>query len=192
MATTANIKKGLCINYNNDIYKIIDFLHVKPGKGSAFVRTKLKSLTNGKIIENTFSSGHKIKEVYIQNHKYQYLYNDNDGFYFMNHNDFSQIYLKKKLVHNSQWLKPGENVIITINTENESPLCIELPPNVILKIIEGESYTKGNTISNNPMKYVILETGARILVPLFIQTGEKIKIDTSSGTYIERVERIKK
>lgn len=187
MTNTSNIKKGLCINYNNDIYKIIDFLHVKPGKGSAFIRTKLKSLTNGKIIENTFPSKHKIKQVYIQTNKYQYLYNDSHGFYFMNNDDFSQIYLQKKLVINPQWLKPGGEAIISINTENECPINMELPPHVILKIINSELHTKGNTISNNPMKYVILETGARILVPLFIQTGEKIKIDTISGTYIERI-----
>lgn len=189
MATTASIKKGLCINYNNDIYKIIDFLHVKPGKGSAFIRTKLKSITNGKIIDNTFTSGHKIKQVYIKSDKYQYLYNDYNGFHFMKKNDFSQIYLNKELVHKPQWLKTGENVIISINIENEYPISLELPLHVILKINEAESYPKGNTISNNPMKYVILETGARILVPLFIQIGEKIKIDTNSGTYIERVKK---
>ena len=96
MATTSDIRKGLCINYNNDIYKIIEFLHVKPGKGPAFVRTKLKSLTNGKVIDNTFSAGHKIDDVRVETRKFQFLYSDGETFHFMNIEDYNQIELNKK------------------------------------------------------------------------------------------------
>lgn len=185
MITTSNIKKGLCINYANDIYKIIEFLHVKPGKGSAFVRTKLKSLTNRKVIDNTFPVGYKLDEVRVETRKYQYLYEDNNGFHFMNNNDFSQIYLDKKLVSNSQWMKSGEDVTIIIKIDGELPLSVELPSTVILEIIESEYGVKGNT-TNSPTKYAIVETGARILVPLFVEVGEKIKVNTESGSYIER------
>jgi len=102
MATTSDIRKGLCIIFNNDTYKIIEFLHVKPGKGPAFVRTKLKSLTNGKVLDNTFSAGHKIEEVRVETRNYQYLYEDDNGFHFMNNDDFSQVYLNKDLIDNSQ------------------------------------------------------------------------------------------
>lgn len=186
MANTSDIRKGLCINYNNGTYKIVDFLHVKPGKGSAFVRTKLKSLTNGKVIDHTFPVGYKIEEIRIETRKYQYLYEDENGFYFMNNNDFSQIYLNKSLINNSQWMKAGEDVIITIQEKDEVPLSVELPPSVTLQIVETESGVKGNT-ATSATKSAIVETGARIFVPLFIEVGEKIKVDTQSGTYIERV-----
>ena len=102
MATTSDIRKGLCIRHNNDIYKIIDFLHVKPGKGPAFVRTKLKSVTNGKVLENTFSAGHKIEDIRVETHKYQFLYNDNDEYHFMNVDDYNQISLNKTLMDNAE------------------------------------------------------------------------------------------
>ena len=184
----SDIRKGLCIDYSNDIYKIIEFLHVKPGKGPAFVRTKLKSLTNGKVIDNTFSAGHKIEEVRVETRKYQYLYEDDNGFHFMNNEDFSQLYLNKNLIDNSQWMKAGEDVMIILKAEDETPLAVELPASVILEVIEAEPGVKGNT-ATNATKNAIVETGARILVPLFIEEGEKIKIDTDSGTYIERVKQ---
>ena len=112
MATTSDIRKGLCIRYNNDIYKIIDFLHVKPGKGPAFVRTKLKSVTNGKVLENTFSAGHKIEDIRVETHKYQFLYNDNDEYHFMNVDDYNQISLNKTIIDNAELMKEGEMVSI--------------------------------------------------------------------------------
>jgi len=186
MATTADIKKGLCINYSNDIFKIIEFLHVKPGKGPAFVRTKLKSLTNGKVIDNTFSGGHKIDEVRVETRKYQYLYEDDNGFHFMNNDDFSQLYLDKNLIDNSKFMKAGEEVTIVLKAEDETPLTVDLPASVILEIIEAEPGVKGNT-ATNATKNAIVETGARVLVPLFIEAGEKVRIDTETGSYLERV-----
>lgn len=181
-----DIKKGLCINFNDDIYKVIEFLHVKPGKGPAFVRTKLKSLTSGKVVDNTFSAGSKIEDVRVITRKYQYLYDDDHGFHFMNNDDFSQIYIDKNLIENAQFMKAGEEVMIILKEEDETPLSAELPASVIMEVIEAEPGVKGNT-ATNALKNAIIETGAKVLVPLFIEAGEKIKINTDDGSYIERV-----
>ncbi|MDR1877520.1 MAG: elongation factor P [Flavobacteriaceae bacterium] len=186
MAGMGDIKKGFCINFNDDIYKVIEFLHVKPGKGPAFVRTKLKSLTSGKVVDNTFSAGSKVEEVKVITRKYQYLYDDDHGFHFMNNDDFSQIYIDKNLIENAQFMKPGEEVMIILKEDDETPLSAELPASVIMEIIEAEPGVKGNT-ATNALKNAVIETGARILVPLFIEAGEKIKINTDDGSYIERV-----
>jgi len=186
MATTSDIRKGLCIEFSNDIYKVVEFLHVKPGKGPAFVRTKLKSITNGKVVDNTFSAGHKIEEVKVITRKFQYLYDDDNGFHFMNNDDFSQIYINKDLIENSQFMKTGEEVTIILKESDETPLSAEIPTTVILEVVEAEPGVKGNT-ATNAMKNAIVETGARVLVPLFIDAGEKIKINTEDGNYIERI-----
>ena len=186
MATTSDIRKGLCIRYNNDIYKIIDFLHVKPGKGPAFVRTKLKSVTNGKVLENTFSAGHKIEDIRVETHKYQFLYNDNDEYHFMNVDDYNQISLNKTILDNAELMKEGEMVSISINTEDNTPLSAEMPASVILEIKHTEPGLKGNT-ATNATKPATLETGAIVNVPLFINEGDKVKIDTEKGQYLERI-----
>jgi len=186
MATTSDIRNGLCIKYNHDIYKVIEFLHVKPGKGPAFIRTKLKSVTNGKVVDNTFSAGHKIDEVKVVTNKYQYLYNDADFYHFMDTEDFSQIQLKETALDNPGLLKEGEVVTILINTEDNMPLSVEMPASVILEVISTEPGVKGNT-ATNATKPATVETGAVINVPLFINEGDKIKIETDKGTYKERV-----
>tara|TARA_S200000501_G_scaffold234307_1_gene219800 strand:+ start:7141 stop:7704 length:564 start_codon:yes stop_codon:yes gene_type:complete len=186
MASTSDIRKGLCIKYNHDIYKIIEFLHVKPGKGPAFVRTKLKSVTNGKVLDNTFPSGHKIEEVKIVTNQYQFLYNDTDHFHFMNNDDFNQITIEKNKIEYPDLLKEGENVNIIINMEDNNPLSVDMPLNVILEVTQTEPGVKGNT-ATNATKPATLETGASINVPLFINEGDKVKIDTEKGQYIERI-----
>lgn len=186
MATTADIKKGLCIEYSNDIYKVVEFLHVKPGKGPAFVRTKLKSVTNGKVIDNTFSAGHKIDEVKVITRKFQYLYDDENGFHFMNNDDFSQLYLNKEMIENAQFMKAGEEVTIILKESDETPLSAEIPPTVILEVTEADPGVKGNT-ATNALKNAYVETGARVMVPLFIEPGDKIRVNTEDGSYIERV-----
>ena len=186
MATTSDIRKGLCIKYNHDIYKIIEFLHVKPGKGPAFVRTKLKSVTNGKVIDNTFPSGHKIEEVKVVTNQYQYLYKDSDYFHFMNNDDYNQITIDKNKIDYPDLLKEGENVTIIINTEDNSPLSVDMPLSVVLEVTHTEPGVKGNT-ATNATKPATLETGATINVPLFINEGDKVKIDTEKGQYIERI-----
>ena len=186
MATTSDIRKGLCIKFNNDIYKIIEFLHVKPGKGPAFVRTKLKSVTTGKVIDNTFSSGHKIEEIRVETHKYQYLYNDGDQYHFMNSDDYNQISIEKTILDSPELLKEGEMVSISINTEDNMPLSADMPASVVLEITHTEPGIRGNT-ATNATKPATVETGASVNVPLFINEGDKIKVETEKGQYIERV-----
>lgn len=185
MANTSDIRKGLCIRYNNDIYKIIEFLHVKPGKGPAFVRTKLRSITNGKVLENTFSAGHKIEDVRVETRSYQYLYSEGTTYHFMNMDDYNQISLQESTLDTPELLKEGEIVTIIFNAEDSLPLSVDMPAHVILQITETEPGLKGNT-ATNATKPATVETGARVNVPLFINEGDKIKIDTSTGSYMER------
>ncbi|MCH3882245.1 MULTISPECIES: elongation factor P [Tenacibaculum] len=186
MATTSDIKNGLCMRYNNDIYKVVEFLHVKPGKGPAFVRTKLKSVTNGKVIDNTFPSGRKIDDVRVETHKFQYLYNEGETFHFMNQQDYSQITLEKAALDAPELMKEGEIVTIIINAEDEMPLSVEMPASVILEVTSTEPGVKGNT-ATNATKPATVETGASVNVPLFINEGDKIKVETTKGTYQERI-----
>ena len=185
MATTSDIRKGLCIKYSNDIFKIIEFLHVKPGKGPAFVRTKLKSVTTGKVIDNTFSAGHKIEDIRVETQKYQYLYNEGDQFHFMNTDDYNQISIDKNILETPDLLKEGELVSISINTEDGMPLSADMPASVILEVTHTEPGVKGNT-ATNATKPATMETGASVNVPLFINEGDKIKVDTVKGNYKER------
>ena len=186
MANTSDIRNGLCIRYNHDIFKIIEFLHVKPGKGPAFVRTKLKSVTTGKVIDNTFSAGHKIEDVRVETHKFQYLYPEGDQFHFMNVEDYNQITINKAAIENPGLMKEGEVVTVIINSEDEMPLSVEMPASVILEVTATEPGIKGNT-ATNATKPATVETGASVMVPLFINEGDKIKIETAKGTYKERV-----
>ncbi|WP_224490513.1 elongation factor P [Robertkochia flava] len=186
MASTSDIRKGLCIRYNNDIYKIIEFLHVKPGKGPAFVRTKLKSVTTGKVLDNTFSAGHKIEDVRVETRSYQFLYAEGNTFHFMNTDDYNQITLEKDSLDSPDLLKEGEVVTILFNTEDSMPLSVEMPAHVILEVTHTEPGVKGNT-ATNATKPATVETGASVNVPLFINEGDKIKVETDKGTYMERV-----
>ena len=186
MASTSDIRKGLCIKHSNDIYKIIEFLHVKPGKGPAFVRTKLKSVTTGKVIDNTFPSGHKIEDIRVETNKYQFLYSDSEEYHFMNTDDYNQIIVNKKNIDSPNFLKESEMVTISINTEDGMPLSVDMPASVILDVTHTEPGVKGNT-ATNATKPATLETGAKINVPLFINEGDKIKVETEKGTYLERI-----
>lgn len=186
MASTADIRNGLCIKFNNDIYKITEFLHVKPGKGPAFVRTKMKSLTNGKVLDNTFSAGHKIETVRVETHNFQYLYAEGDEFHFMNTESYEQISLNKNVLDAPDLLKEGTSVMVQINTETDLPLSVDMPASIVLEVTYTEPGLKGNT-ATNATKPAKVETGASVNVPLFINEGDKIKIDTASGSYMERV-----
>ena len=186
MASTSDFRNGLCIKFNNDLWQIIEFQHVKPGKGPAFVRTKLKNLTNGKRLDNTFTSGVKIDIVRIENRNYQFLYPDGDSYHFMNIENFEQIFLDKNLINSPQFLKEGDNVNILFHAEEERALICELKPSVVLEITYTEPGIKGDT-PTNAMKHATVETGAEINVPLFINIGDKVKIDSKTGAYSERV-----
>ena len=188
MATTSDIKNGLCMNYNHDVYKVIEFLHVKPGKGPAFVRTKLKSLTNGKVIDNTFPSGHKLDVVRVERRTYQFLYKTGDDFNFMNTETYDQVVIQGKTIDNGDLLKDGEMVEILFHAENETPLTIDLPQYVTLEVTYSEPGARGNT-STNVTKPATVETGAQIKVPIFINEGDIVKVDTKTKAYVERVKK---
>lgn len=185
MATTADIKNGLTIEFNGKLYQVVYFQHVKPGKGSAFVRTKLKSLENGRVIENTFNSGVKIDVVRIERRPFQFLYKDDMGYNFMNMETFEQISLSESLIDGVEFLKEGQEVEVVLHAETETPLTCELPPFVIFEVTYTEPGLKGDT-STNALKSATIETGTTVMVPLFIEIGEKIKVDTRTKEYVER------
>ena len=187
MATTADFKNGMCLEYNGKLYTIVQFQHVKPGKGGAFVRTKLRNLENGKVIENTFTAGVKVNQVRIERRPYQFLYKDDMGYHFMHKETFEQISLNKELVDNNDLMKEGQNVEMMVHAENETVLTCELPPFVELEVTYTEPGLRGDTASSTALKQATIETGATINVPLFINIGEKIRIDTRTREYYERV-----
>lgn len=187
MATTADFKNGMTIEYNDQLFQIVSFQHVKPGKGPAFVRTKLKNLKNGRTIENTFTSGVKINVVRIERRPYQYLYRDEAGFNFMHAETFEQVTILPDLVENADLMKEGLVVEINYHADTETPLTVEMPPFVELEISSTIAGEKGNTASSNALKPATLETGAEIMVPMFVNEGDIIKIDTRDRSYSERV-----
>ncbi len=188
MATTADIRNGLCIEFNNDIFQVIDFQHVKPGKGAAFVRTKLRSLTTGRVLDNTFPSGHKIDDVRVERRKYQYLYQDDLGYHFMNTETYDQVMLDPAMIPNPGLLKEGSEVDVLFHAEKEIPLTMEMPQYIILEVTYTEPGVRGDTATNT-LKPATVETGAEVRVPLFINEGDLVKIDTSTGAYMERVKQ---
>lgn len=186
MASTADIKNGLCLEYNGGLWQVIEFLHVKPGKGPAFVRTKLKNIQSGKVVDNTFPSGTKLTTARIERRHYQYLYKDDTGYNFMNTETFEQVSLSQELVKGSDFLKEGDTVETLVHAETGEYLTVELPQFVTLEVTYTEPGVKGNT-ATNASKPATLETGAEINVPIFINQGEKIKVDTANKCYVERV-----
>lgn len=186
MATTADFKNGLCLEYNHDLFAIVEFQHVKPGKGPAFVRTKLKSITTGKVIENTFSAGHKVVTARIERRPHQYLYHDEMGYHLMDSSTFEQTFVPEGAIENAQLMKEGQLVDVLYHAEKEEVVGCELPQFVELVVTYAEPGLKGDT-ATNATKPATLETGAEIQVPLFINEGDKIKIETASNSYSERV-----
>ena len=166
MATTADIKNGLFLEYNGDLWTIVNFQHVKPGKGPAFVRTKLKSLTTGKVVDNTFNSGVKIDIANIERRPYTFLYKDDQGFNFMHQETFEQISIAENLISQSKLIKEGQYVEVMYHVDTETPLTCELPPIIDLLVTYSEPGMKGDTASSNVTKPATLETGAVIQVPL--------------------------
>ena len=186
MATTQDFKNGLCIEFNGDLYSIFEFQHVKPGKGPAFVRTRLKNLKTGKVIPNTFTAGVKIDIARVERRPYQFLYKDESGYNFMNTETFEQMNLEEKMVPQANLMKDGQNVDMLIHAETDTILSVELPAFVELRVTYTEPGLKGDT-TNSPMKPAEVETGATIKVPLFIENDELIRVDTRSYEYYERV-----
>jgi elongation factor P len=171
---------------NNDIFTIVEFQHVKPGKGAAFVRTKMKGLTSGKTLEKTFNAGEKVETARVEKRPHQFLYKDDFGYNFMDTNTFEQISIEEKLIDRYDLLKDGQLVDILIHDETETPLSVELPPFVELMITYTEPGIKGDT-ATNATKPATLETGAIVMVPLFVEQDIMIKVDTRDKSYSERV-----
>lgn len=186
MATTADFKNGIVIDYNGELYTIVEFQHVKPGKGGAFVRTKLKNLATGKVIPNTFNAGVKINIARVERRPFQYLYKDDAGYVFMNTDTYDQLHIDENLINAPQFLKEGQTADIIFHADTETPLTCELPPFVDLEITYSEPGLRGDTATNT-LKQATVETGAIVYVPLFVNTGERIRVDTRNGEYSERV-----
>jgi len=167
-------------------YFIVEFLHVKPGKGGAFVRTKLKNVTTGRVIDKTFTAGVKVNEVRIERRPFQFLYNDDMGYHFMNTETFEQVSIPAEQIEGVDFLKEGDIVEAQVHADTDTILTAEVPPHVVLEVTYTEPGLKGDT-ATNALKPATLETGAEIRVPLFIDTGDKVKVDTRTGNYVERV-----
>ncbi len=189
MASTSDFRNGLTIEYNGQIFTIVQFQHVKPGKGAAFVRTKLKNVKTGKVIENTFNAGVKVDVVRVERRPYQYLYKDDMGCNFMHTETFEQISLNPDMIENADLMKEGQMIEVNFQTEIETPLTAELPAFVELEITQTIPGEKGNTASSTALKPATLETGAEIMVPLFINESDLIKVDTRDRSYCERVKK---
>ena len=185
MATTADIRNGMCIDLDGQYFFIIEFLHVKPGKGAAFVRTKMRNVTTGRVLDKIFNAGVKIDEVRIERRPYQFLYKDDMGYNFMNTETFEQIPIPGEQIDGVQYLKDGDIVEVQVHADSETILTAEMPTHVVLVITYTEPGLRGDTATNT-LKPATVETGAEVRVPLFIETGEKVKIDTRTGTYVER------
>jgi elongation factor P len=188
MATTADIRNGLCIEHNNDIVKVIDFQKFQVGRGSGKVWTKLKSTTTGRVVEHTFNSGATVNEVRVERRKFQYLYPEDGAYALMNQETYDQISISEDLVDNGKFLKEGDIVDVLYDSSKDTILSVELPQTVTLQITYCEPGLRGDTATNT-LKPATVETGAEVKVPLFCDTGDFIKIDTTTGVYMERVKK---
>lgn len=186
MASTSEIKKGLCMVIDGQLWVVVEFLHVKPGKGSAFVRTKMKNVKNGKVVETNIPAGHNIETARVERRSFQYLYNDEIGYHFMNNETYDQVSIDGDMINNPQLLKEGQSVEMLLHAETEETLTVDLPASIVLQVTQTYDAVAGNT-ATNATKEATVETGAKIQVPLFINEGDNIKINTDSATYMERV-----
>lgn len=185
MISAGDFRNGITIEYDNNVYQIIEFQHVKPGKGAAFVRTKLKNIKNGGVVEKTFRPTEKCPQARIDRKDMQYLYSDGDLFYFMDNENYEQIALNSEAVSDAlKFVK--ENEMCKVCSHNGSVFSVEPPLFVELEITETEPGFKGDT-ATGANKPAIVETGAQVAVPLFVEQGDKIKIDTRTGEYLSRV-----
>ena len=185
MINAQDIKNGTCIRMDGRLYFCVEFLHVKPGKGNTFMRTKLKDVVDGRVIERRFNIGEKLEDVRVERRPYQYLYEDATGRIFMNQETFEQIPIPSHQITGVEYMKEGDVVEVVTDTSDGTILLAEMPVKTTLKVTHSEPGIKGNT-ATNATKPATLETGAEIKVPLFIDVGEKIKVDTRTGEYLSR------
>lgn len=186
MINSQDVKNGMCIRMDGKLYFVIEFLHVKPGKGNTIMRVKLKDVVDGYVLERRFNIGEKLEDVRIERRQYQYLYAEGDNYIFMDQESYEQIPIEKDKITGVAFLKEGFIVDVIFDGSTETVLFAELPMKVDLQITYSEPGVKGDTATNT-LKPATVETGATVMVPLFVNVGETIKIDTRDGSYCERV-----
>ena len=184
MASVSDFQKGMAIIYKDEIYIVTEFQHVNPGKGQAFIRTKLKNVKTGKVLDNSFRLSEKIETVRVNNKEMLFLYKDGSDFIFMDNESYEQINVPKELIRECEYLLK-ENVKCNIMTFEDNPISFELPYQIEYKVVDVEPFEKGDTASN-VTKPVTIETGAKIRVPAFIKEGDIVTIDTRTGEYLSR------
>jgi elongation factor P len=186
MINAQDIKNGTCIRMDGKLYFCIEFLHVKPGKGNTFMRTKLKDVVNGYVLERRFNIGEKLEDVRVERRPYQFLYKEGEEYIFMNQETYEQLPIAKDLITGVDFMKEEMIVEVVSDASTETILYAEMPVKVELEITYTEPGVKGDTATNT-LKPATVETGAEVRVPLFINTGDKIRVDTRTGEYVERV-----
>ena len=186
MINAQDIKNGTCIRMDGKLYFCIEFLHVKPGKGNTFMRTKLKDVVNGYVIERRFNIGEKLEDVRVERRPYQYLYQEGGDYIFMNQENYDQIPIHKDVINGVDFMKEGDAVEVVFDASTETVLYADMPAKTQLKITYTEPGLKGDTATNT-LKPATVETGATVRVPLFINEGEIIEVDTRDGSYVSRI-----
>lgn len=186
MMNAQDIKNGTCIRLDGRLYFCIEFLHVKPGKGNTFMRTKLKDVVDGRVLERRFNIGEKLEDVRVERRPYQFLYMDGGDAIFMNNETYEQIPILKEVITGADYMKEGDVVEVVSDASTDTVLYAEMPVKTVLEITYTEPGIKGDTATNT-LKPATVETGATVRVPLFINNGEKIEVDTRDGSYVGRV-----
>ncbi|MFN3597802.1 MAG: elongation factor P [Rubricoccaceae bacterium] len=186
MASTADFRNGLVLNWRDDLWQIIEFLHVKPGKGSAFVRTKLRNVRNGKVVDSTFRAGERVETARVERRHMQFLYEDETGLHFMNTETYDQVTLRAEMVPGKGFIKEGGMIDVLFDGTTDEPLTVEMPRQVDLVVAQTDPGVKGDT-ATGATKPATLESGATVNVPLFINEGDTVRVDTETGTYQTRV-----
>ncbi len=186
MIKSQDIKKGVCIRMDGKLYFCIDFLHVKPGKGNTIMRTTLKDVVSGRVLEKRFNIGESLEDVRVERRPYQYLYLEGEDYIFMNNETFEQVPIAKELITGVAYMKEGDTVDVVSDADTETILYAEMPVKTVVRITYTEPGLKGDTATNT-LKPATIETGAEVRVPLFIEEGELIEIDTRDGSYQNRV-----
>jgi len=186
MATTADIRNGMILKLDGSLYSVVEFGQNKTARAAAKVWAKLKGVDNNRSIEHTWNSGDNVFPVRVERRPYQFLYKDESGFNLMDTSSFEQIVMSESMIDRPELYKDGQECFVLVNTETEQPMSVELPPHVNLRITYSEPGLKGDTATRT-LKPATVETGATVMVPLFVDTDELIKIDTRTGAYVERV-----
>jgi elongation factor P len=186
MASTQDMRNGLIIKLDNSLYSVVEFGQNKTARSAAKVWAKLKGVDNARTIEHTWNSGDTIYPVRVERHPYQFLYKDESGYNFMHNDTFEQITLQENLIESPQFYRDGLEVLLVVNTESDTIMGAELPAHIVTTITYAEPGMKGDTATRT-LKPATIDTGATVMVPLFCNEGEQIKVDTRTGAYVERV-----